>query len=101
MFESLKNKLKSLFKRDKTHAEPEPGPEHIDEVTENVPGGETAPVNEVQTHAEPQLSRKERAKLAKQEKIAAKEKARGNTELVGDSGKRIKEGNLDEVLWEL
>jgi len=111
MFESLKSKLKSLFKRDKGPAEPEPAPpEHVDDddieestpdVEDNAPDVESAPVDEVKPQAEPQLSRKERARLAKQEKIAAKEKARGDTELVGDSGKRIKESNLDEVLWEL
>jgi len=102
MFESLKNKLRSLFKRDKGPAEPKPElPEHVDDIADDAPDVESAPVTEPQPQAEPQLSRKERARLAKQEKIAAKEKARGNTELVGDSGKKIKEGNLDEVLWEL
>jgi len=68
------------------------------------------------------LSRKERAKIAKLEKTAAKraekekrleEKERQHEEkaqekrkepeedLIGDRGKKIKERNLDEVLWEL
>jgi len=74
---------------------------------------------------ESKLSKKERIKLAKQaakekkvaakqeriaakeERIAAKEaerqreKAPGDNELVGDHGKRIKDRNLDGLLWEL
>ncbi|MDR2865878.1 MAG: signal recognition particle-docking protein FtsY [Methanomassiliicoccaceae archaeon] len=51
------------------------------------------------------LSRKDRVKLAKQEKAAAKEaereKKHDDAQLVGDSGKRIKEGKMDDILWEL
>lgn len=55
------------------------------------------------------LSRKERARLAKQEKIAAKETARreawdkkhAGEDVVGDHGKKIKEDDLDSLLWEL
>ena len=61
---------------------------------------------------EPKLSWKERLKLGKQEKIAAKEAAKekkreekeaghDDGELVGEKGKKIKERGLDEVLWEL
>jgi len=151
MFDSLKSKLKGLFKKDKGPEEPRPAPPEPDEEDDfedldlefedidseeddfedgdledldfeddeadepdvdvpvnagSSPAAEAAPVIEVREQPEPQLSRKERAKLAKQEKRAAKEKAREkkahkDTELVGDSGKRIKEGNLDGVLWEL
>ena len=148
MFDSLKSKLKNLFKKDKDPEERKPAPPEPDEeddfedldfedldseedyfedgdledpdfeedeadapsadvpVSAPSPAAEAAPVIEERKQPEPQLSRKERAKLAKQEKRAAKEKAREerahkDTELVGDSGKRIKEGNLDEVLWEL
>jgi len=102
MFDSLKNKLKNLFRRNKGQEEPQPAPPEPSEGVEAyVPPAGDMPESEAQAPQEQQLSRKERAKLAKQEKRAAKEKARGEVELVGDSGKRIKEGNLDEVLWEL
>jgi fused signal recognition particle receptor len=70
------------------------------------------PVTAAPEKDDQRLSRKERTKLAKQEKIAAKkaakekkhdDKVKGRTEedVVGDRGKRIKERGLDDVLWEL
>jgi fused signal recognition particle receptor len=74
-----------------------------------------APITKPEPKAEPQkevkLSWKDRWKLGKQEKAAAKEAeeekkredAANRTEgdLVSDKGKKIKERGLDEVLWEL
>ena len=65
---------------------------------------------------EKKLAKKEEKLAAKQEKIAAKEekhaakeadrlekleKKHDDSELVGDHGKKIKERNLDDLLWEL
>jgi fused signal recognition particle receptor len=91
----------------KEHKAPEPVPQ---------PKAAPAPAP-VKTPADDgNLSRKDRAKLAKQEKIAAKqekkaakeaakdavaEKKHEDGELIGDHGKKIKEKNLDSVLWEL
>ena len=49
---------------------------------------------------EQKLSRKERARLAKAEKGKRSEKEFSN-DIVGDSGKKVKEGSLDDLLWEL
>jgi len=49
---------------------------------------------------EQKLSRKERARLAKTEKGKRSEKEFSN-DIVGDSGKKVKEGSLDDLLWEL
>ena len=52
------------------------------------------------TPEEPKLSRKEMLKLKKQEKLEAKHSVDSN-DIVGDSGKKIKEDPLDEILDEL
>lgn len=52
------------------------------------------------TPEEPKLSRKEILKLKKQEKLEAKHSVDSN-DIVGDSGKKIKEDPLDEILDEL
>ncbi|MDR0791628.1 MAG: signal recognition particle receptor subunit alpha, partial [Methanomassiliicoccaceae archaeon] len=96
----------------------DPEPDRVNKVPEPkpVPPPVPASVPTVPADDDGKLSRKERAKLAKQEKIAAKqekkvaketakdaaiEKKHIDGELVGDHGKKIKEGSLDEVLWEL
>jgi len=109
MFDSLKSKLKGLFKKDapaeeeKRRLPPAEEPVIDDELSDAPAQPPEAPEEDPETGPEPApaMSRKERSKLAKQEKREAKEKAKENTDLVGDSGKRIKEGNLDDVLWEL
>lgn len=131
MFESLKSKMKGLFskgsklKEEEIYEPKEPEhqpapqetpavdtaeapaatPEPVDipeKVAENAPAAEPAPVEEP-AREEPKLSRKEMMRLKKQEKQEAKLKARSESEgsLVGDSGKRIKEDPLDEILDEL
>lgn len=108
MFESLKSKLKNIFKKapeveelESVYEEPEtetvtdvPAPEAREEVVHDTP----APVIEEEPAPE-KLSRKERSRLAK----AQKQSKRGSDEhsLVGESGKKIKEGSLDDLLWEL
>ncbi|MBE6525906.1 MAG: signal recognition particle-docking protein FtsY [Thermoplasmata archaeon] len=137
MFDSLKNKLKGLFKKAPAEiAEPElpaepvapaavPAPEPSVKIEPEVKTQEPAvskpepvvqekkeePVVEVkiaEPAAEPpkELSRREQLKLARQEKKAAKikqkEAAPGTVDaIVGDSGKKVKEEGLDELLWEL
>lgn len=85
MFDSLKSKLKSIFSKTPKEAVPPVLPE---EKALSVQPAQPAP------------SRKEAAKLAKQqkkeEKVLAKE-----LPIAADSGKRIKEDFLDELLWDL
>lgn len=137
MFDSLKNKLKGLFKKAPAEiAEPElpaepvapaavPASEPSVKIEPEVKTPEPAvskpepviqekkeePVVEekiAEPAAEPpkELSRREQLKLARQEKKAAKikqkEAAPGTVDaIVGDSGKKVKEEGLDELLWEL
>ena len=129
MFESLKSKMKSLFSKADKHLdeekvykpeEPEqkpPSPEPVPEtpITEVPETSEAVAVEEtrVETPAphpepepapapEPKLSRKEMLKLKKQEKKEAKRAPEAPpSSMVSDSGKRIKENPLDEILDEL
>lgn len=124
MFESLKAKMKGLFSKGEKlkeedvykHEETEHVPEPATPVTPSQPKTETAPVPEPVAQPEPakvepapeppkeepKLSRKEMLKLRKQEKKEAKRQPQEQTEApVGDSGKRIKEDPLDEILDEL
>lgn len=129
MFESLKSKLKNVFSKgsklkeedvyakeepEQPVAPPAPAPEEpkaeaVPE-TPRVPEAERAPVETPAPAApapeppkeEPKLSRKEMLRLRKQEKKEAKSKPVTTTDVpVGDSGKRIKEDPLDEILDEL
>lgn len=58
---------------------------------------------EVKTEEQPKLSRKKLLKLKKQEKLEQKQAAKESNgeSIVGDSGKKIKEDPLDEILDEL
>ena len=107
MFESLKKKLRGIFKR-------APEVEELDKVYEAPPETEAPVTTEdaatviedvaevsVPETEEPKLSRKERAKLAKQTKAEKKAAAASEKSIVGDSGKKIKEGTLDDLLWDL
>ena len=88
MFDSLKSKLKNIFKK---------APEEIAEPESQVPQEPAAPVAE---EPQPQLSVKERRKLEKEQKKAPKNE--GAPQL-SDSrfAKKIKESSLDDMLWEL
>ena len=94
MFDSLKSKLKNIFKKAPAEiAEPGPQEEQKPTVPETVP-----------EEPKVQLSRKEQKKLEKQEKKAAKEapKTDGTPHLDdGFFAKKIKEESLDDLLWEL
>jgi len=105
MFESLKKKLKGIFKK-------APEVEELDKVyeapaeTETPTAGDPAVKEETVVVSEPaveepKLSRKERAKLEKQNKAEKKAAEVPEKKIVGDSGKRIKEGTLDDLLWDL
>ena len=94
MFDSLKSKLKTIFKKAPAEiAEPEP------QVTQEPAEPET-----VTEEPKVQLSRKEQRKLEKQEKKTTKEtpKDDGTPQLSdGLFSKKIKEESLDDLLWEL
>ena len=129
MFESLKAKMKGLFskgeklkeenvyKREETEQKPEPVPTPVPEKT---PEPTKAPAHEPQKETEvpesaivaepapeppkeePKLSRKEMLRLKKQEKKESKRSSVAPAEApVGDSGKKIKEDPLNEILDEL
>ena len=129
MFESLKAKMKGLFskgeklkeenvyKREETEQKPEPVPTPVPKKT---PEPTKAPAHEPQKETEvpesaivaepapeppkeePKLSRKEMLRLKKQEKKESKRSSVAPAEApVGDSGKKIKEDPLNEILDEL
>ncbi len=122
MFESLKSKMKSFFSKAEKHIdeekvykqeEPEqpavPAQPEVPETgapeAEPVKAPEPAPALKAPEpeppKEEPKLSRKEMLKLRKQEKKEAKSTPAPASQIVSDSGKRIKEDPLDEVLDEL
>jgi fused signal recognition particle receptor len=90
MFESLKNKLKGIFNK-------APEVEELDKVYD-APAAEPAdegPQAELVKEG-PALSRKEKAKLDRQKHVKADDE-----NVVSEHGKRIKEGTLDDLLWDL
>ena len=131
MFDALKSKMKGLFSKGKKLSEeqvyrteeaeqppappvPEKGPEATpapaETETPEVPQRTEEPVvaqPEVRqpepepVREEPKLSRKEMLKLKKQERKEGKKPSASADVPVGDSGKRIKEDPLDEILDEL
>lgn len=130
MFESLKAKMKGLFskggklkeenvyKQEETEQKPEPVPTPEPEKTPE-PAKAPAPEPQKETEVpeepvvaaesapeppkeEPKLSRKEMLRLKKQEKKESKKSSAAPAETpVGDSGKKIKEDPLNEILDEL
>lgn len=122
MFESLKSKMKNLFskgeklKEEDVYEAKEPEHQTVPDVPAPKPAEapvapEPKTIEEVEpvktepepVKEEPKLSRKEMMRLKKQEKQEAKLKARSESSdsPIGDSGKRIKEDPLDEILDEL
>ncbi|NLU46226.1 MAG: signal recognition particle-docking protein FtsY [Euryarchaeota archaeon] len=87
MFESLKSKLKGIFNKS--------GKLDLEEIRDK------AEAPEQDETAQPALSRKEQLKLDKQKKATASKSSRSAKSMVGDSGKRIKEDPLDDLLDEL
>ena len=130
MFESLKAKMKGLFskggklkeenvyKQEETEQKPEPVPTPEPEKTPE-PAKAPAPEPQKETEVpeepvvaaesapeppkeEPKLSRKEMLRLKKHEKKESKKSSAAPAEApVGDSGKKIKEDPLNEILDEL
>ena len=111
MFESLKSKMKNLLSKapkdlDETKIyKEEPTPAPAETPVPDVKDAEQPEVVETPAPApapeppkEPKLSRKEMLKLRKQEKVSAPSTAEAP---VSDSGKKIKEDPLDEILDEL
>lgn len=98
MFGSLKSKLKGLFGRAPKELETEGEKPSEPQSAEQPPASMEKP-------QEQPLSRKEQAKLAKLEKKERKEEkrtqAKSEKPMVGDSGKKIKEDTLDDLLWDL
>ena len=95
MFDSLKSKLRNVFKKAPAEiAEPAavPGPQV-----------EQKPQTVQEQPPAPQLTRKEQKKLEKQEKKAAKEASKADEPVLSDGffAKKIKEESLDDLLWEL
>lgn len=131
MFESLKSKMKNLFSRadkkldkekvykeeapEQIPAPPVPEPKPVVPEQKPIETPEQKVVTEPEKQAvpeqkpvevpkeEPKLSRKELLKLKKQEKLEQKQadKESKGESIVGDSGKKIKEDPLDEILNEL
>ena len=131
MFDSLKSKMKGLFSKGKKLSEeqvyrteeaeqppappvsekgPEATPAPAETETPEVPQRTEEPVvsqpavrqpEPEPVREEPKLSRKEMLKLKKQERKEGKKPSASADIPVGDSGKRIKEDPLDEILDEL
>jgi len=113
MFESLKSKLKSVFKKSSDVLDSEsiyekkepviadkPPVEVSDEAVDSIPDVATQPP----TVIEKSLSRKEQLKLSKLKRVAKSEPNEEQSltsKMVGDSGKKIKEDPLDDILDEL
>ncbi len=117
MFDSLKAKLKNIFKK---------APPEVAEAPAKVAEPEVRPTAEVPATTQipqPELSRKEQARIEKEEKKAARIAEKGEKkaekeaaieahkhpekeeeeidDIVGKSGKKIKEDSLDDLLWDL
>ena len=86
MFDSLKSKLKNVFKK---------APAEVAEPPVAEPQSEQSPAPVTE---QPQLSKKEQKKLDKQ---AAKENKKDSHFSDGMFAKKIKEESLDDLLWEL
>ena len=110
MFDSLKNKLKGIFDKSSSkldsekiyddRPENETGEGRVVLPSEKKPAAETPDVQEPEKKEKP-ASRKEQLKQSKQKKPASDEKDSKIDKMVGDSGKRIKEDPLDDLLDEL
>ena len=95
MFDSLKSKLRNVFKK---------APAEIAEpAAVSEPQVEQKPQTVQEQPPAPQLTRKEQKKLEKQEKKAAKEASKADEPVLSDGffAKKIKEESLDDLLWEL
>jgi fused signal recognition particle receptor len=115
MFDSLKSKLKNVFdksskldaekiyKDEKKSDDPHitKGPEPREKPTSVKPETKETRAAQVPEVTEKPLSRKEQLKQDKQKKPVSKEPVPTAEKMVGDSGKKIKEDPLDDLLDEL
>ena len=108
MFDSLKSKLKGIFKKAPAEIAETPEEKIEPQVQTTTPTpSTTAPAPEPSVQEQPkeepkkELSRKEQKKLEKESKKSASKKQ--PDQMLTDSffGKKIKENNLEELLWEL
>ena len=108
MFDSLKSKLKGIFKKAPAEIAETPEEKIEPQVQTTTPTpSTTAPAPEPSVQELPkeepkkELSRKEQKKLEKESKKSASKKQ--PDQMLTDSffGKKIKEDNLEELLWEL
>ncbi len=108
MFDSLKSKLKGIFKKAPAEIAETPEEKIEPQVQTTTPTpSTTAPAPEPSVQEQPkeepkkELSRKEQKKLEKESKKSASKKQ--PDQMLTDSffGKKIKEDNLEELLWEL
>ncbi len=104
MFDSLKSKLKGLFSKADKELDKEQifgkEEEQSPSVTPDKPIQEPSIPASQPEPEQPKLSRKEMLKLQKQQKATAPA-APKTSEIVSDSGKKIKDSALDEILDEL
>ncbi len=113
MFDSLKAKMKNLFskgeklkeedvyKHEETEQPPAPPAPQAETTVPETPSQPAPSAPAEVPKEEPRLSRKEMLKLKKQEKKEQKKVPQVEEAPVGDSGKKIKEDPLDEILDEL
>ncbi len=113
MFDSLKAKMKNLFskgeklkeedvyKHEETEQPPAPPAPQAETAVPETPSQPAPSAPAEVPKEEPRLSRKEMLKLKKQEKKEQKKVPQVEEAPVGDSGKKIKEDPLDEILDEL
>ena len=108
MFDSLKSKLKGIFKKAPAEIAETPEEKIEPQVQTTTPTpSTTVPTPEPSVQEQPkeepkkELSRKEQKKLEKESKKSASKKQ--PDQMLTDSffGKKIKEDNLEELLWEL
>lgn len=103
MFDSLKSKLKGIFSKAETNLDKEELYGKKDEQPQTTPEKPIQDSKPAEPAPEqPKLSRKEMLKLQKQERSAGKTDAHRSSSLVSNnSGKKIKDSALDEILDEL
>ena len=112
MFDSLKSKLKNVLNKSSSKLDSEkvyetipeddaPPVEPVEPKEEPVPAAKTEEISEPPEKKETGLSRKEQLKQSKQKKPARQESGSAVGDMVGVSGKKIKEDPLDDLLDEL
>ncbi|MDR3075261.1 MAG: signal recognition particle-docking protein FtsY [Candidatus Methanoplasma sp.] len=103
MFDSLKSKLKNVLGKSSSKLDPEKVYEGGDKSVDlPEPEGDVPEAKEeIPIEEEKPISRKEQLKLGKKKKSEPREKDSPMERMVGDSGKKIKDDSLDDLLDEL